>query len=77
MFNQFPINFFFEGRSYKGLVKPLATGVQNRIPTSFQVFINNTYYGLMKRKEDSWETDSPKCAILKDTLGNQIYDWYQ
>ena len=77
MFNKFPINFSFEGRSYQGLVKPLATGIQNRIPTSFQVFVNNTYYGLMKRKEDRWETDSPKCAIIMDTLGNEIYDWYQ
>jgi hypothetical protein len=24
-----------------------------------------------------WETDSPKCAIMVDVIGNHIYDWYE
>jgi hypothetical protein len=77
MFNKFPINFSFDGRSYHGLVKPLTTGVQNRKPTSFQVFLNNSYCGVIQRKNDRWETDSPKCAIMVDTLAARIYDWYE
>lgn len=77
MFNKFPINFSFDGRSYKGLVKPLTTGVQHRMPTTFQVFFNNSYYGVVQRKGGQWETDSPKCAVMVDSIADQIYDWYQ
>jgi len=77
MFNKFSIDFFYDGRHYQGQVQPLQAGVQNRIPTSFQVFFNNMYYGLVKRRGTSWETDSPKCAIMVDKIGNHIYSWYE
>jgi len=77
MFNKFPIHFSYDGVSYRGEIKPLQTGVQNRIPTSFQVVLNNVYYGQVKRRGVDWETDSPKCAIMVDTIGNEIYDWYE
>ena len=77
MFNKFPINFSFDGRSYKGLVKPLVTGGQNRKPTAFQIFVNNSYYGVIQQKGMRWETDSPKCAVMVDTIVDRIYDWYQ
>jgi hypothetical protein len=77
MFNKFPIAFNYDGRQYRGQIKPLQTGVQYGIPTAFQVFLNNVYYGLMKRKGMDWETDSPKCAIMIDVIGNRIYDWYE
>jgi hypothetical protein len=32
---------------------------------------------LVKRRGTDWETDSPKCAIMVDTIGNHIYDWYE
>jgi len=77
MFNKFPISFNYDGKHYSGLIQPLMNGLQNRIPTSFQVFLNNVYYGLIRRKGVDWETDSPKCAILVNTIGNHIYDWYE
>jgi hypothetical protein len=77
MFNKFPINFSFDGKQYRGEIKPLQVGLQNRMPTSFQVVLNNVYYGLVKRRGADWETDSPKCAFMVDTIGNQIYDWYE
>ena len=77
MFNKFPISFSYDGKQYRGEIRPLQTGVQNRIPTTFQVILNNMYYGLVKRRGADWETDSPKCAILVDTIGNHIYDWYE
>ncbi len=77
MFNKFPIKFHYDGRYYQGEVKPLQTGLQNRMPTTFQVFFNNMYYGLVKRRGTDWETDSPKCAIMVNIIGNHIYDWYE
>ena len=77
MFNKFPIHFYFDGKRYSGLIQPLQTGVQNRIPTSFQVFLNNVYYGLVRRRGTDWETDSPKCAIMVEIIGNHIYDQYE
>ncbi len=77
MFNRFPINFDYDGKHYNGEIKPLAGGLQNRIPTTFQVFLNNAYCGLMKRRGEDWETDSPKCAIMVNVIGNRIYDWYE
>ena len=76
MYNRFPIQFKFDGRQYRGEIKPLTAGIQNRKPVKFQVFLNNIYYGDIRRNEDNWETDSPKCAIMVETLGNHIYDWY-
>ena len=77
MFNKFPISFSYDGKQYRGEIRPLQAGIQNRMPTSFQVILNNVYYGLVKRRGADWETDSPKCAIMVDTIGNHIYDWYE
>jgi hypothetical protein len=77
MFNRFPISFTYDGRQYSGEIQPLQTGLQNRMPTTFQVFFNHMYYGSVKRKGAEWETDSPKCAIMVDTIGNLIYDRYE
>ncbi|HEV2483850.1 MAG TPA: hypothetical protein VGS79_29500 [Puia sp.] len=77
MFNKFPIHFTYDGISYRGEIKPLHTGLQHRIPTTFQVVLNNAYCGLVRRKGTSWETDSPKCAIMVDIIGNHIYDYYE
>jgi hypothetical protein len=77
MFNKFPIDFSFDGKQYRGEIKPLLAGAQHRKPTAFQVYFNNVYCGLVKRKGESWETDSPKCAILVRPIGRQIEDWYE
>jgi len=77
MFNKFPIEFNYDGIQYHGQVQPLQAGVQNRMPTSFQVFFNNVYYGLVKRRGTDWETDSPKIAIMVDKIGNHIYSRYE
>jgi len=77
MFDKFPIHFSYDGVHYQGEVKPLQAGVQNRMPTTFQVVLNNVYCGLVKRRGSDWETDSPKCAVMVDTIGNEIYDWYE
>jgi hypothetical protein len=76
MFNKFSISFNFDGVHYNGEIKPLQTGLQHRIPTAFQVVLNHVYCGQVKRRGADWETDSPKCAIMVDAIGNQIYDWY-
>lgn len=76
MFNKFPINFNYDGKQYSGSIQPLQTGLQHRIPTSFQVVLNNAFYGLVKRKGPDWETDSPKCAFMVKIIGSYIYDWY-
>jgi len=77
MFNKFPIAFRYDGRQYNGQIQPLATGLQQGLPTVFQVFFNHVYFGLVKRRGVEWETDSPKCAIMVDVIGNHIYDWYE
>jgi hypothetical protein len=77
MFNKFPISFSFDGKQYRGEIRPLGKTLQNRVPTIFQVFLNHVYYGLVKRSGVDWETDSPKCACMVETIGNHIYDWYE
>lgn len=76
MFNRFTIHFDFEGKQYRGEIQPLQTGAQNRKPTAFQVFLNHVYCGLIRRRGEGWETDSPKCAVLVRPIGYQIEDWY-
>jgi hypothetical protein len=77
MFSKFPIAFSYDGKQYSGQIKPLETGLQHGLPTSFQVFLNHVYCGLIKRKGVDWETDSPKCAFMVEAIGNQIYDRYE
>ncbi|HTR31345.1 MAG TPA: hypothetical protein VMH27_18865 [Puia sp.] len=77
MFNKFPIAFRYDGKQYNGKIQPLQTGLQQGLPTIFQVFLNNVYCGLVRRRGVEWETDSPKCAIMVDVIGNHIYDWYE
>ena len=77
MFNKFPIHFTYDGINYRGEIKPLQTGLQHRIPTTFQVVLNNVYCGNVRRRGADWETDSPKCAIMVDIIGNHIYDYYE
>jgi hypothetical protein len=77
MFNRFPIAFRYDGKQYNGQIKPQATGLQQGLPISFQVYLNNVYFGLIRRKGVEWETDSPKCAIMVEVIGNRIYDWYE
>jgi hypothetical protein len=76
MFNQFPINFRYDGKQYNGQIRPLHTGLQQGLPVSFQVFLNHVYCGLIQRRGTEWETDSPKCAVMVDVIGNHIYDRY-
>lgn len=77
MFNKFPIQFTYDGIAYRGEIKPLQTGLQHRIPTSFQVVLNNMYYGQVKRRGVDWEADSPKCAVLVQVIGDRIFDRYE
>jgi hypothetical protein len=77
MFNKFPISFSYDGMQYEGEIKPLQAGIQHRMPTTFHVFMNNVYWGLVKRKGNDWETDSPKCAYMIDAIGNYIFDRYE
>jgi hypothetical protein len=72
MLSKFPIHFQFDGRSYLGQIQPLKSNTGGNMPTNFQVFLNNIYCGEIKRKGSKWETDSPKCAIMVDTIGNHI-----
>ena len=76
MFNQFPINFRYDGKQYNGQIRPLHTGLQHGLPISFQVFLNRVYCGLIRRRGTEWETDSPKCAVMVDVIANHIYDRY-
>ena len=76
MFNQFPINFRYDGKQYNGQIRPLHTGLQQGLPISFQVFLNHVYCGLIRRRGTEWETDSPKCAVMVEVIGNHIYDRY-
>ena len=77
MFNKFPIHFNFDGKQYNGEIQPLLSGAQQRKPTAFQVFLDHVYCGLIKKRGEEWETDSPKCAILVNPLRRQIEDWYE
>ena len=77
MFNKFPISFQYDGIQYHGQIKPLQSALQHGLPTAFQVFLNNVYCGLVRRSGTDWETDSPKCAIMVDIIGNHIYDRYE
>ncbi|HEV3414572.1 MAG TPA: hypothetical protein VG101_18965 [Puia sp.] len=77
MFNQFPIAFCYDGKQYNGQIRPLQTGLHQGLPTSFQVFLNHVYCGLVRRKGVEWETDSPKCAVMVDVIGNYIYERYE
>ena len=45
--------------------------------TATKAVLNNVYYGLVRRKGADWETDSPKCAIMVEVIGNHIYDRYE
>jgi hypothetical protein len=77
MFNTFPISFSFDGKQYRGEIRPLSAEAQKKFPVNFQVFLNHAYCGLVKRRGWDWETDSPKCALLIKEISNNIYDWYQ
>lgn len=76
MFNKFPIRFQSDGKQYEVEVKPLSAGIEKRLPTRFQVFMNNIYYGQVVRLGDRWETNSPKCGIIVDQIGSHISNWY-
>jgi hypothetical protein len=76
MQSNFPIRFQFDGRNYLGQIKPLKSDSGNNNPTNFQVFLNNVYFGEIKRKGFKWETDSPKCAIMVDTIGSHIDGYF-
>ncbi|MHA4806691.1 hypothetical protein ACX0G9_01225 [Flavitalea flava] len=76
MFNNFPITFNYDGKEYRGEIKPMSTGIEKRQPTRFQVYLNNVYYGLLQRRGAKWETDSPKCAFMVDKISNHIHGWY-
>jgi hypothetical protein len=77
MFNNFSIAFSYDGKRYDGQIKPLSTGLQRGLPTSFQVILNHVYCGLIRRRGVDWETDSPKCAVMVEVIGNHISDWYE
>jgi|GEM_PF-598904 hypothetical protein len=77
MITKFPIDFYFDGKHYRGEIKPLATEKKlSRFPTIFQIYLNHTYRGEIKRRGFNWETNSPACAMMMDVLGNCINDWY-
>ena len=77
MFNKFPIDFYFDGRYYQAQIKPLIPVSKDRIPNAFQVFLNHLYYGELRRRGSRWESDSPKCAMMAENIGNSIREWYE
>ena len=74
--NRFPIDFYFDGKYYQAQVKPLIPETKEKFPTTFQVYLNHIYYGDLRRKGLEWESDSPKCAIFAENIGNSISEWY-
>jgi hypothetical protein len=75
MSTKFPINFYDDGKQYLVEIKPLSRRME-KLPTRFEVFMNNMYYGLVQRSGDNWETNSPKCEIVLGKIGHQISNWY-
>ncbi len=68
----FSIPFEFNGKRYVCEIEPIKSFWDNR-PTSFQVTLNNVYFGIISFTGKCWESDTKKKGLV-EKIGNLIHE---
>jgi hypothetical protein len=70
----FSIPFVFHGKHYVCEVNPLRKKWDN-IPRTFQITLNNVYFGIITFTGNNWESDTSKAGLV-EKIGQLIHDAY-
>jgi hypothetical protein len=70
----FQIPFDFNGKHYNCEVYPLRKQ-RDCMPRTFQITLNDVYFGIITFTGDSWESDTSK-NILVEKIGSLIHACY-
>ena len=70
----FSIPFEFNGKQYLCEVNPLRK-LWDPTPRTFQVTLNNVYFGIITFTGDGWESDTSKRGLV-EKIGNLIHQSY-
>jgi hypothetical protein len=76
MFTPFKFTIDLNGKSYPALIKPQSGFLGREIPSSFQFFVNNIYWGTITHTGRSWVSDSAKSSLVADKIGEHITEYY-
>jgi hypothetical protein len=64
--------FEFNGRKYKCEINPLRKHT-DAIPKTFEVILNDVYFGIVTYTGNGWESDSSKYGLVQK-IGALIYE---
>ncbi|HLY69368.1 MAG TPA: hypothetical protein VKR53_06535 [Puia sp.] len=68
----FSIPFEFNGKNYLCEIEPIKN-YWDKQPTSFQVTLNNVYFGIISFTGKNWESDTNKNNLV-EKIGNIIHE---
>ena len=68
----FSLPFEFNGRKYKCEINPLKK-YSDSIPRTFQVTLNDVYFGIITFTGEGWESDSSKYGLVQK-IGTLIHE---
>jgi len=72
-----PIEFEYEGETYKGDAVPIFQTCDDEVCSEFDVSINDEHIGIIKRMTHHWKIDGAKDQKFVDAVGEQIENWKQ
>ncbi|HEY4875592.1 MAG TPA: hypothetical protein VIH86_08480 [Puia sp.] len=70
----FSIPFEFNGKNYLCEIEPIKS-FWDKQPTSFQVTLNNVYFGIISFTGKNWESDTNKNNLV-EKIGNMIHEQF-
>jgi hypothetical protein len=70
----FSIPFEFNGKLYLCEIEPIKS-YWDKQPTSFQVTLNNVYFGIISFTGKTWESDTNKNGLV-ERIGNLIHEQF-
>lgn len=72
----FPINFTYHGVRYEGCISP-GEILPGNGPGSYEVVLNNVYFGNMKKNDRHWEVNERRPPELAELVGFCIDNYFQ
>jgi hypothetical protein len=72
-----PLEFEYNGITYKGEAIPIQTGCHDGICDQHDVSLNNEHIGLIRCTKSGWRLSGLKDIGLIEAIGHELFLWYE
>ena len=72
-----PLEVSHHGVIFRGNAKPVSQTCNDQVCFELEVTLNNTPFGRIHYAKDQWRMDKISDKEFVETIGNEIFEWYE